>query len=362
MHGFPHFFFSKQKHKMLTEKEIQQIREELELCSRPLFLFHDDADGLCSFLLLYRYKREGKGIVVKTAPKLGEIFIQKVAEYTPDKVFVLDIPIRSQEFIDKCPCPIIWIDHHDVIQVDKVKYFNGKRANPEEYVPVSYYNYCITQSDDWISLVGCLGDAYIPPYMDEFRKKHPELLPKKTKDMKKLLFSTPIGLLTKIFNFALKGSSSEVARNVKILTRIDDPQEILAQTTPRGKLIYKHFEKINQRYDALLKRIFQKRSRSKMLVFIYEENNIALSATLANEAIYKMPDKFIIIGRYRNGEYKLSIRYNKSPIPEILQRALMGLDGYGGGHPFACGASIKDYDFPQFIQNIRDQVESTPKP
>ena len=84
----------------LTESEIKQFKEELENCARPLFLFDDDADGLSSFLILYRIKCEGKGIVVKTKPKLGEVFARKVNEYAPDKVFILDVPNIDDEFIE----------------------------------------------------------------------------------------------------------------------------------------------------------------------------------------------------------------------------------------------------------------------
>lgn len=42
---------------MLKEDEIKMIKEELDSCKRPLFFFHDDADGLSSFLLMYRRKR-----------------------------------------------------------------------------------------------------------------------------------------------------------------------------------------------------------------------------------------------------------------------------------------------------------------
>ena len=34
-------------------KEIKEFRKELQECKRPLIFFDDDADGLCSFLLLY---------------------------------------------------------------------------------------------------------------------------------------------------------------------------------------------------------------------------------------------------------------------------------------------------------------------
>ena len=85
---------------MLNQKQIKQIREELETCKRPLFFFHDDADGLCSFLLLYRFIKEGKGIIIKTTPRVDEKFLRKVEEYGPDKIFIVDIAIVDQYFLD----------------------------------------------------------------------------------------------------------------------------------------------------------------------------------------------------------------------------------------------------------------------
>mgnify|MGYP001603039156 CR=1 FL=1 len=39
---------------VLTADERSHIFDELTNCQRPLFLFHDDPDGLASFLLFYR--------------------------------------------------------------------------------------------------------------------------------------------------------------------------------------------------------------------------------------------------------------------------------------------------------------------
>ena len=96
---------------MLPEKQINEIREELQNCKRPLFFFDDDPDGLSSFLLLYRYVREGSGVVIKTIPNIDNKFLRKVEEYQPDKIFVLDVAKIEQDFIDTVKIPIIWIDH-----------------------------------------------------------------------------------------------------------------------------------------------------------------------------------------------------------------------------------------------------------
>jgi single-stranded DNA-specific DHH superfamily exonuclease len=76
--------------KGLKENEIERIKDELQNCKRPIFLFHDDADGLCSFLLLYRFIKEGKGVIVKSRPSVDEKFVKNVTDYEADKVFILD--------------------------------------------------------------------------------------------------------------------------------------------------------------------------------------------------------------------------------------------------------------------------------
>jgi hypothetical protein len=54
---------------------------------------------------------------------------------------------------------------------------------------------------------------------------------------------------------------------------------------------------------------------------------------------------------------KCSIRGSeKGNIPAALEKALVGIDGYGGGHEYACGACIKVDDFPRFIENMKKEL------
>ncbi|MEK6905145.1 MAG: hypothetical protein AABX24_01965, partial [Nanoarchaeota archaeon] len=85
---------------MLNPTQVALLQEELKTAKNPLFLYDSDADGLCSFLLLYRIHREGKGIRVTNTSKIDEQFVLKVQEINPDKIFVLDIPQIDQQFVD----------------------------------------------------------------------------------------------------------------------------------------------------------------------------------------------------------------------------------------------------------------------
>lgn len=351
----------------LTDKQVAQIRDELDNCKRPLYFFHDDADGLCSFLLLYKYVKEGKGVIVKARPRIDEKFLRKVEEYQPDKIFIVDIALVDQEFIDQAHVPIIWIDHHDPLERERIKYFNPRVANAQANIPASYLCYQVVQEDLWIAMTGCIGDWYMPDIKDEFCETYPGLLSKKVKKAPVALFDSKVGKLARIFNFILKGKTGEALKCAKILTRIESPDEILEQASPKGKYIYKYFESINREYKSLLayalKEIAkQKKEKKKILVLDYVAGRMSFTGELSNELLYRNPNNIIIITREKDGEMKSSLRSPPSiNLAEILAKALFGIEGYGGGHEHACGACIKREDWQQFLINLEDERNKSKK-
>lgn len=342
---------------MLTEKEIKYLREELSTSKNPLFFYDDDPDGVCSFILVYKIHREGKGIIVKSAPKLDLKFASKVNEINPDKIFILDIPIVKQDFVDAAKRPVFWIDHHEPTKLKKVHYFNPRLKDPNAYIPTTRMAYQLSgnEEDMWIAAVGCLGDWHMPDFVDEFIKKSPHLLPRK-KDLNDAVYRQPIGKLVRIFSFLLKGPTSEVRKSIKILTRIKSPEEILNRETAQGTFLYRRFEKINLKYVQLLNEAKKMVSRSKLLLFHYSENRWSFTADLANELANLYPQKIVIIARKKSGEMKCSLRA-KTDIRDALEKALVGIDGYGGGHEKACGAMIKEKGWEQFLKNFKREIK-----
>ena len=342
---------------MLSEKQIQEIREELDTCKRPLFFFHDDADGLCSFLLLYRYIREGKGIIIKTTPKIDSKFTNKVLEYAPDKIFVVDIAIVEQEFIDEAKTPIIWIDHHSPLQRTNIKYYNPRIENQEDNIPISKICYDIVKEDMWIAAIGAVADWHWPDFIEEFRTKYPDLLPKEINDPETALFESNLGKLIDIVSFALKGTTQDAMKCAKIFTRIKSPYEILKQETSQGKFLYKKYEQIKKEYNQILQKAIKTPPQGKLILFQYMPQRISLTKDLANELLHKFPEHIIIIAREKSGEMKMSIRSKTIHIPEILEDSLKDVEGYGGGHELACGANVKKDDFPKFIENFKKHLK-----
>src|SRR3989344_480002 len=144
---------------------LKEIKDYIEKSENPLIFFDDDSDGLCSFLLIYKYFNKGKGILV-THGTLDDSYVKKVHEYNPDLILVLDKHKIEQDFIDKVSVPVIWIDHHPITEVKGIKYFNPKLYNMKSQ-PTSYWCYEITKENLWLSMIGIMADWSLA-HLDEF--------------------------------------------------------------------------------------------------------------------------------------------------------------------------------------------------
>ncbi len=347
---------------MITDEEIKIIREKLKDSARPLFLFDDDADGVTSFAMMYKLVGDGKGICVKGKPIVEMAYYRKIEEYSPDRVFILDKPMIEQELIDKTSQEIIWLDHHPLQDNKGIKYYNPRKKDPEDNRPTSYWTYHICKEDVpealWLAGIGVVGDWSLA-LKDEITKEYPDLLPKNTKSAPEALFKTKLGELVKIIDFNLKGTTTEVMKSVKVLTRIKDPYEILNQTTPKGKFLYKKFANINEQYTEQKNRV--EITEDPIIFFKYTNNKLAISSMLSNELLFENPDKIIMIAREKADELMLSIRSTNINIEKVLSKALDGINGYGGGHDNACGACIKKDNFEDFMTNFKKHLQNAKK-
>ncbi|MBI2548605.1 DHH family phosphoesterase [Candidatus Woesearchaeota archaeon] len=343
-------------HKTLPLKQVREIREQLTQCHKPLFFFHGDPDGLCSFLLFYRFIHEGKGVVVNTTPVIDETFVRKVQEYNPDCIFILDIAVVEEEFLEKVHVPVYWIDHHAVLERKQVHYYNPRKQHPEDNTCISKICYDVVQQDLWIAVCGVISDwqMHLTP---SFSQQYPDLLPDGIHQPDQALFSTPVGELIRVLAFMLKGRTHDVYQAIKIMTRIEDPYEILRQTTSQGKYLFKRAKKIQESYDAQLQQIKASATQDEVLLYSYDDDEVSLTKELSNEALYMYPDKVIIIGREKDDELKCSVRASHYILPPLITAALHGLQGRGGGHEHACGVVVKKQDFDIFLTQFREELK-----
>lgn len=342
---------------MIQEEKINEIRRFLLESKMPLFMFDDDIDGLCSYLLLKRLIKRGNFVAIKSTPKLGRSFLNRVVENRPDRIFVLDKPMMEQEFVDDVNVPIVWIDHHEPQKdVLGVKYYNPRIEDDKDNRPTTYWCYRVANQDEWMAMIGIIGDWHMPEFADKFSKEHPDLL-QQTKNIGKAVFESNIGLLIKIMAFSLKGKSSDVTKNIKLLEEIESPYEILNQTTKAGKKLHSYFESIKGDYEKILSEAIKNVTKEEVLLYTYPSTKHSFTGNLSNELIYRYPEKIVIVGREKEDSVVLSFRSSGVELPSLIQEALIGLNGYGGGHKLACGGNINKNDFQEFIKRFKALVK-----
>lgn len=341
---------------MLTKRQVAEIREHLGNAQNPLFFFDNDPDGLCSFLLLQRYIKKGKGFPIKSFPALTSDYFRKVNELKADYIFILDKPVVSKEFwkeVEQVNIPVVWIDHHEIDKENIphfVNYYNPLMNEHPTNEPVTALCYQITQKKDdlWIAIIGCISDKFVPDFYPEFKKNYPDLSIN-SKNAFDIFYKTSIGKIANLFSFALKDRTTNVINMLKFLMKVETPYEVLEESSKTYNM-YSRFKQINKKYDKLIEKAKSLVNDNKILFFQYA-GDLSMSSDLANELSYLFPGKIIVVIYIKGVKANISVRGKK--IRDLLLKSIEKLEGAtGGGHEDAVGAQIRIEDLEIFKKNL----------
>ncbi len=345
---------------MLTKKQLSEIREHLERSQNPIFLFDNDVDGLCSYVLLRRFLGRGKGVAVKSHPNVDARYAKRVQELGGDCVFVLDRHSLGNEFVQEIAnlqLPIVWIDHHDVAfeeyNYSLLYHYNPIRNKRKSSEPTTYLCYSATQKieDSWIALIGCIADHYIPKFTDDFEKRYPELWARKITAPFQALYTTGIGRLSRALSFGMKDSITHVVELQNFLVNCKSPLDLERELDGNGAFALKYRE-ILKKYTVLLDAAKLSVS-DKYLIFNYS-GTLSISSDLSNELSYIFPGKYICVAYSSGPITNISLRGNN--VKNILEQVLPSFVGAtGGGHKDAVGARIQASEWDRFVEMLKEK-------
>jgi len=351
---------------MLTNEQLEEIREHLNKAQNPLFFFDNDCDGLISFILLRRYIGRGKGVAIKSFPGLDESYAHRIDELGADYIFILDKPIVSDKFFEQVKernLPIVWIDHHEIEvnpQVknnDFVSYYNPMFSNKKSSEPVSCIAYSVSKNkeDVWLAVAGCIADNFLPDFYSDFSNKYSELSRKNVSSAFEVLYETEFGKFIMILDFALKDRTSSVVSMINLLFNIKSPFDILKEDEKNSKIL-RRYEQVYSVYSRILDKAKKIARVSRKLVFFQYGGQLSLSANLANELSYRFPSKVIIVAYIKGAVVNISVRGNVN-IRNITLRAIEKIgNATGGGHEHATGAKISVDDLPKFREFFEEEL------
>ncbi len=351
---------------MLTEKQIVELKEHLEKAQNPLFFYDNDCDGLCSFLLFRRFLGRGKGVAVRSFPELNAQYAKKAQELKADYVFILDKPVISREFVGEINgmgIPLVWIDHHNVSDVDFSKEFDnfycyniaknvGKSKSDE---PVTYIAYSLTKrkEDLWIAIMGCISDHYMPSFASEFGERYPEFWGNGIKEPFDVYYKTEIGRIARALNFGLKDSISHVVQLQNFLISCGNPEEVLSEVNS-NKSFREKYSFVKNKYDSLIEKA-KEEAEGKLILFVYS-GETSMSSEISNELSYFYPDKYIAVVYKNGGVCNISLR--GKGVKKILSKILGEFkNSSGGGHEDAVGARIMLGDVDKFKEVLENEID-----
>ena len=226
---------------MLSTQQEKELHAHLERAQNPTIYYDNDADGLCSFLLLRRFLGRGRGVAIRSYPELDASYAKKAAEMQADAVFIVDKPVLSRAFLEalaELSLPIVWIDHHHVAGEDFSDIPNFFVYNPAKNVgkfkssePVTFHvqRLCGKKEDLWIAMMGCIADHYLPEFAKTFAKEFPEYWGKNIVQPFDAYYRTEIGNLARALNLGLKDSASHVVKLQEFLVVCQSPGDVFSE-------------------------------------------------------------------------------------------------------------------------------------
>jgi len=93
----------------------------------------------------------------------------------------------------------------------------------------------------------------LPDFYPEFEKNYPDLGKKNPKSAFDLLYNSEIGRISRILDFSLKDTTTNVVNMIKFMVKVKGPMDIIEENL-KTRQILKRFHEINSVYQKLMER------------------------------------------------------------------------------------------------------------
>lgn len=346
---------------MLSASQLLELKTLLQSAQMPVFLFDNDADGLCSFVIARRALGVGEGIPVRTYPSIDPAYVDRAVGYGADMLVVLDKPFLSDAFIEKVHTsglPLVSIDHHSVPQPDlailaeRCHVFNPALEIMRSDEPVSYllYQALGKKEDLWLAGAGCIADHYLPAFWGELVQTYPDYVHPIQSPFEGY-YETELGKIAQACNFGLKDSVSAVKKLLTHLIGCTGPGDVLGERAPLSFLT-----KVTTLRTALERHMQDAGTPEKGLLVYQYGGATSMSADIANMLSYRHASMVIVV-IYMNGN-TANISLRGKGVKEMFERILPVFpSASGGGHAEAVGARVQAEDVPRFIACLKEERE-----
>ena len=343
----------------MYEDKVIKFLDSVKSTDNVVIIYNNDGDGICSCVLIKKIL-ETKGVdpYIIAQPMPPDKNLQKKLQTTvPTKIIFLDMAIDQQPHVVKkfaSISDILIIDHHSIknnMNSMNVVHYNPRFEGEKIYQSTTYCAYkfgadMMEFSDNlWVAAVGMVSDYNLEDSQDIVEKVAEKY------SVSKSLYKSIFGRLADMIAYT---------KSTKMLS-CDELVDLFGSTTLENIENAKNYDKMLQSFQIVDKEINEilddaEKNSEKIgdIIFYNIKSRYGLSSVISTRLSTKHKDNILIIYEKSKSHIKLSAR-NQSRrfnLGKLFQQAMQGIEGSGGGHEAAAGATMKESDWEKFKKNL----------
>ncbi|MEE9323404.1 MAG: DHH family phosphoesterase [Candidatus Aenigmarchaeota archaeon] len=334
--------------KVMNEVDLKKVEGWLGESGKKILVYHRDADGVCSAVILMKFFPEFASIP-REGPIIDKKFFRRIVSEKPKVLVFLDIPVDQEwkkvlEFGKELPdLKILIIDHH-VLEKDmnsgRIIHINPRFVKSGLYIPTSCVVYEMFRKMEydvkpccWISLTGIIGDYGVRDcgWMFKEYAKTGEIPYHKLVKASRIISSA----------ITLKGlNGCEKAFHILLESEGYEDFESSGELRKWNTIVQREVKSIVNDFEKR-KEVFEK----ERLILYEIKSKMNITSIIATVTAERHPNEIVIIRKKSGDFWKISLRYQagKVSVGDLAKSASKGI-GSGGGHIKSAGALANNWE------------------
>lgn len=350
-------------------KEAIDFLTRIKERDNVIIVFHNDADGCCSCVLMDKFLKERIGkksdyIISQPMPPAKNL-VSKIRLSMPTKIIFLDLGVdQNPSLIKKLEneCEVLVIDHHQImnnLNSAKTVHYNPM-FRKKVYQSASYLTYriCSEISDMndhlWIAMAGIIGDYNVSDSMDlvnAAKEKYPEMITSTEQDeLHKSIFGQMADMISSAK--ASKITCEEIVRIIEAMESIED--------LGKNQVMQAAYQNVQKEIERILIDAKSGIDHNKKVIFYEISSLYNVHSPVSTLLSKEYPKKMIVVWENVGNKIKVSARnQNKSiNVGRVLREAIRDVrNASAGGHEAAGGVSLRQEDWEEFKSRLEMLVE-----
>jgi single-stranded DNA-specific DHH superfamily exonuclease len=345
---------------MKARDTIKGFLETIDSKDNVVIVFHNDADGICSAVLMKKFlvTKEIEPYLISQPMPVDENLIDKIKLSVPDKIIFLDLAIDQHAEVLKelkSIAKLAIIDHHQIQENMNKKgiiHYNPRFAKADIYQSCGYLVYKIlSEIMDmnkylWLAAIAMTGDYDL--------KDSEDLVAKVRKNLNvKDLYKSDIGRVVDMISSARatkKISSEEMA---DIIYNAEDLNDVLD-----NRKLLESYKIISSEINGVLIDAETNSEKTNNMILYGLKTDYNIKSQVATELSRKYPDKLVVIYQKKGAKIKISARNQtvRFDVCNTLRKAVKGLKAHAGGHENAGGGTVASKDWLEFKDKLKELI------